>query len=49
MLHAFEVFFGVDGLNVNLLGRLPVGGDAVFLLPLQAVLGLNAGKKYLCC
>ena len=44
MFHAFEVFLSINGLDVNLLGCLPVGSDTILLLPGLAVLGLNACK-----
>ena len=44
VLHAFEVFLCIYGLDINLLGCLPVGSDTILLLPLLAVLCLNAGK-----
>ena len=44
VFHALEVFLSINGLNVNLLGCLPVGSDTILFLPGMAVLGLDAGK-----
>ena len=44
VLHAFKVLLGIYGLDINLLGSLPVGSDTILLLPLLAVLCLYAGK-----
>ena len=44
MLHALKVFFRINRLDVDLLGRPPVGGDAVRFLPVLTVLLSESGK-----
>ena len=43
VLHPFQVFLGINRLHFNVLRRLPVSVDAVGLLPLSAVDGLESG------
>ena len=44
VFHPFKVFFGINGLNVNLLGSSPVGSNTSLFLPFFTILGVNAGK-----
>ena len=43
MLHALEVFFCINRLYFNMFRRLPISMDAVSLLPLGTVDGLESG------
>ena len=44
VLHAFEVFLGIYGLNVYLLGSSPVGSNTSLLLPFLAILCGDTAK-----
>ena len=44
MFHALQVFLGINGFHFDVFGRLPVGNDAVFLLPCGTIGSLDASK-----
>ena len=46
VLHAFQIFFSGNRLHINVFRRFPVGGDAVFFLPLHTILRLESGDVY---